>query len=147
MRRRCFVAAAALLFGACASPSGPPVAQVGAASSSERWIATWAAPAVARVDQPVLTLPAAALAFPWARDVPAAVEAAGLGSSPLPVGGMSALHFKDQTLRQIAHVSVGGARVRVVLSNSLGTAPLRIGAAQVALRDTGRASSRAPPGC
>ena len=137
MRRRCFVAAAALLLGACVSSSGPPAAQVGAASSSERWIATWAAPAVARVDQPAQTLSAAALANPWARDVPAAVEAVGLGSSPLPVGGMSALHFKDQTLRQIAHVSVGGARVRVVLSNSLGTAPLRIGAAQVALRDTG----------
>src|SRR4029453_3964366 len=111
--------------------------QAGAASSSERWIATWAAPAVARVDQPAQTLAAAALAFPWARDVPAGVEAAGLGSQPLPVGGMSPLHFKDQTLRQIARVSVGGARVRVVLSNSLGTAPLRIGRAQVALRAPG----------
>jgi len=92
---------------------------------------------VARGDLPAQTLSAAALGFPWARDVPAAVEAAGLGAQPLPVGGMSPLHFKDQTLRQIAHVSVGGARVRVVLSNSLGTAPLRIGAAQVALRDSG----------
>jgi len=137
MRRRCFVVATALLLGACASPSAPPASQDGAASSSERWIATWAAPAVARVDQPAQTLSAAALTYPWARDVPAAVEAAGLGSQPLPVGGMSQLHFKDQTLRQIARVSVGGARVRIVLSNSLGTAPLRIGAAQVALRDTG----------
>ena len=137
MRRRCFVVAAALLLGACASPSAPPASQAGAASSSERWIATWAAPAVARVDQPAQTLSAAALTYPWARDVPAAVEAAGLGSQPLPVGGMSQLHFKDQTLRQIARVSVGGARVRIVLSNSLGTTPLRIGAAQVALRDTG----------
>jgi lysophospholipase L1-like esterase len=137
MRRRVFVAAAALLLGACASPSGPPSAQAGAASPSQRWIATWAAPAVARLDQPAQTLSAAALAFPWARDVPAAVEAAGLGAQPLPVGSMSALHFKDQTLRQIARVSVGGARVRVVLSNSLGTLPLRIGAAQVALRNSG----------
>ena len=47
------------------------------------------------------------------------------------------MHFKDQTLRQIAHVSIGGSRVRIVLSNSLGTLPLRIGAAQVALRDKG----------
>jgi lysophospholipase L1-like esterase len=137
MRRRCFVAAAALLLSACVSPSGPLLAQAGAASPSERWIATWAAPAVARVDQPAQTLSAAALAYPWARDVPAAVEAAGLGSQPLPLGGTSPLHFTDQTLRQIARVSVGGARVRVVLSNSLGTAPLRIGAAQVALRETG----------
>ena len=137
MMRRYFLAAAALLLGACTTPSGPPATQTGVASASERWIATWAAPAVARVDQPAQTLSAAALAYPWARDVPAAVETAGFGSQPLPVGGMSLLHFKDQTLRQIARVSVGGARVRVVLSNSLGTAPLRIGAAQVALRDTG----------
>ena len=69
--------------------------------------------------------------------MPAAVETAGLGLQPLPVGGMSSLHFKDQTLRQITRVSVGGTRIRVVLSNSLGTAPLRIAAAQVTLRDTG----------
>jgi lysophospholipase L1-like esterase len=55
----------------------------------------------------------------------------------LEIGGMSRLHFKDQTLRQIGHVSIGGSRVRVVLANSLGTLPLRIGAAQVALRDKG----------
>ena len=137
MRRRCLFAAAALLLGACASPSGPPATATGAVTPSERWIATWAAPPVARGDLPAQTLSAAAQANPWARDVPAAVEAVGLGSQPLPVGGMSRLHFKDQTLRQIARVSVGGARVRVVLSNSLGTAPLRIGAAQVALRDKG----------
>lgn len=137
MKRRCFVAAAALLLGACTTPSGQPATQSGLASASERWIATWAAPAVARLDQPTQTLSAAALAYPWARDVPAAVDAAGIGSQPLPVGGMSPLHFKDQTLRQITRVSVGGTRVRVVLSNSLGTSPLRIGAAQVALRDTG----------
>lgn len=137
MKRRYFVAAFALLLGACTTPSGPSATQSGVASASERWIATWAAPAVARVDQPAQTLSAAALAYPWARDVPAAVETAGLGSQPLPAAGMSPLHFKDQTLRQITRVSVGGSRVRVVLSNSLGTAPLRIGAAQVALRDTG----------
>src|SRR5205085_2681337 len=36
---------------------------------------------------------------------------------------------------QIAHVSIGGSRVRVVFANTLGTAPLTIGAAHVALRD------------
>src|SRR4051812_10343938 len=120
MKRRLFAAAAALLLGACSTPSGPSPTKPGEASVSERWIATWAAPAVARSDQPAQTLSAAALAYPWARDVPAAVESAGLASQPLPVGGMSPLHFKDQTLRQIARVSVGGSRVRVVLSNSLG---------------------------
>src|SRR5204863_2795552 len=37
-------------------------------------------------------------------------------------------------LRQIVHVSLGGGRVRVVLSNAFGTAPLPFGAVAVALR-------------
>ncbi|WP_203701330.1 SGNH/GDSL hydrolase family protein [Asanoa iriomotensis] len=40
----------------------------------------------------------------------------------------------NQTLRQVAHVSVGTDRVRVRLSNRWGTAPLVVEAAQVALR-------------
>ena len=107
-------------------------------SPSERWVSTWAAPPVARVDQPAQTLSAAAQGFPWARDVPASVGEATPGQE-LDVGGGSSLHFKDQTLRQVARVSVGGARVRVVLANTFGTQPLRIGAAQVALRDKGAA--------
>jgi hypothetical protein len=107
-----------------------------AASAPEHWISTWAAPAVARTDQPAQTLSPAAQAYPWAQDVPSAVREAA-ANQQLEIGGMSRLHFKDQTLRQIAHVSIGGSRVRVVLANSLGTLPLRIGAAQVALRDKG----------
>lgn len=45
----------------------------------------------------------------------------------------------NQTIRQIVAVSIGGKRVRVVLSNEYGTIPLRIGAAQVALADKGSA--------
>ena len=45
--------------------------------------------------------------------------------------------FENQTIREIAHVSVGGRRVRVRLSNAFGVAPLRIGAARVALRRIG----------
>jgi lysophospholipase L1-like esterase len=45
------------------------------------------------------------------------------------------MHFNNQTLRQIVHTSIGGSRVRVVLSNAYGSAPLLIGAAHVALRD------------
>ena len=37
------------------------------------------------------------------------------------------------TLRQIVHVSLGGSRVRIVLSNEFGLDPLTIGAAHVAL--------------
>lgn len=45
--------------------------------------------------------------------------------------------FNDQTLRLIVHTSIGGTQVRIRVSNELGTAPLRIGAAQVALRRSG----------
>ena len=38
-----------------------------------------------------------------------------------------------QTVRQVARLSVGGPRVRIVLSNAYGKVPLRIGAATVAL--------------
>ena len=41
--------------------------------------------------------------------------------------------FAHQTLRQIVHVSLGGDRVRVVLSNTYGTLPLAVGAAHIAL--------------
>ena len=45
----------------------------------------------------------------------------------------------NQTIRQIAAVSIGGKRVRVVVSNEYGTMPLRVGAAQIALADKGSA--------
>ena len=117
---------------------GAMVGTAPAASAQQPWISTWAAPPVARAEQPAQSLSAAAQAFPWARDVPPAVQSAAAGQQ-LEVGGASALHFKDQTLRQIAHVSAGGSSVRVVLANTFGTQALRIGAAQVALRDKGPA--------
>jgi lysophospholipase L1-like esterase len=54
----------------------------------------------------------------------------------LAIGGQSPLHFSNQTLRQITHITLGGSRFRVVLSNTFGVAPLTIGAAHLALRDT-----------
>ena len=42
--------------------------------------------------------------------------------------------FTDQTLRLIVHTSIGGSQVRIRVSNELGTTPLRIGAAHIALR-------------
>ena len=104
-----------------------------AASPPLPWISTWAAPAVARTDQPAQTLSSTAQAFPWSKEVPAAVRDA-TPNQELPISGASPLHFKDQTLRQVAHISVGGSRVRVVLSNSLGILPLKIGAASLALQ-------------
>src|SRR6476646_9092011 len=45
----------------------------------------------------------------------------------------------NQTIRQTARVSVGGDKLRVVLSNEYGSQPLVIGAAHVALSDQGSA--------
>lgn len=45
--------------------------------------------------------------------------------------------FDGQTLRQILHTSVGGSAVRVLLSNAFGSQPLVIGAAHVAIRNSG----------
>ena len=41
--------------------------------------------------------------------------------------------LQGHTVRQVARISVGGPRVRIVLSNAYGKVPLRIGAATVAL--------------
>jgi len=41
----------------------------------------------------------------------------------------------DQTVRNIVYASVGGASVRVRLTNAFGTAPLTVGAASVAIAD------------
>ncbi len=61
-------------------------------------------------------------------------------ASPQPVWGPDfpvALNMprnlRNQTLRQIVHVSIGGNRVRVVLSNEYGDRPMRVGAAHIAL--------------
>src|SRR5690606_20138234 len=46
----------------------------------------------------------------------------------------------NQTVRQVARVSVGGDRVRVRLSNEYGSTPLVIGAARIALAGDGAAT-------
>src|SRR6188508_1559884 len=82
--------------------------------NEQRWLGTWFAASTGRVDAPAASVTT---------------------HEGLPVGGQSPLHFSNQTLRQIARITLGGSRFRVVLSNTFGTAPLTIGAAQVALRD------------
>ena len=53
---------------------------------------------------------------------------------PLPAALQT---FTDQTVRLIVHTSIGGSGLRIRLSNELGSTPLRIGAAHVALRGSG----------
>jgi lysophospholipase L1-like esterase len=45
---------------------------------------------------------------------------------------LSAEDFRDATLRQVVHVSTGGSRIRLRLSNAFGTAPLQIQMVHVA---------------
>jgi lysophospholipase L1-like esterase len=78
-------------------------------AAQERWIPTWATS-----PQP---LPAP---FPGAPGAP----------PPPPRTDRS---FKNQTVRMVVHTSIPGRRVRVQLSNAYGAAPLRIGAAHIAL--------------
>ena len=51
-------------------------------------------------------------------------------TTPAPA---EAAAFSNQTLRMIAHVSLGGSRLRVRLSNAYGTAKLAIGAVHIGL--------------
>jgi lysophospholipase L1-like esterase len=116
------VASTALVAASLAS--GPALrAQSG---SPDHWVGTWASAVVPRDPHPPVP-PQVVPVVPPGQPIPALAP-------PQP-----ALNFRDQTLRQIVHTSLGGGRVRVVVSNAFGTAPLVVGAAQVALRDKGAA--------
>lgn len=58
----------------------------------------------------------------------------GTAGPPLPAALQT---FTDQTVRLIVHTSIGGAQVRIRVSNELGSTPLVIGSAHVALRQSG----------
>ena len=80
-----------------------------AAGADTAWLASWSASPQA-VWQPDFILPA---------NMPA--------------------RLNDQTVRQVARLSVGGARLRLVLSNAHGGAPLQVGAVTLALAAGGSA--------
>ena len=56
-------------------------------------------------------------------------------TAPVSQAPGATVNLNNQTLRQIVHISAGGDRVRVRVSNAFGTAPLIVGAAHVAVRD------------
>jgi lysophospholipase L1-like esterase len=95
---------------------------------ADHWVATWA---TALVSRPVPQAPPAAPAASAApAPAPAAPAAPGGGRGFAPPTTVN-----NQTVRQIVRTSVGGSRVRIVLSNAFGTAPIEIGAGNIALRD------------
>jgi lysophospholipase L1-like esterase len=57
----------------------------------------------------------------------------GVFPAPMP------MMFSNQSIRQIAHVSVGGSSPRVHLSNLFGTSPLALGGVHLALASAGSA--------
>jgi len=79
-------------------------------AATEHWVGTWATAPVSIPSQPG-------------------------GQAQLQQGPPPSVN--NQTLRQIVHTSIGGDRVRIVLTNAFGTAPLALGGAHVALRDKG----------
>lgn len=105
----------AVSFPAAAQPAG-----------GDRWVATWAAPLVARPETPQRP------AEP--PPVPEGAEVFRL----IPVLNND-IRIDGQTIRQIVRASAGGERIRIVVSNVHGTEPLEIGGAAVALRADGPA--------
>ena len=116
-RRRSFAVAAGL---ACLLSTLPSL--VTAQSRGERWLGTWATSEVARPQTP-----------PTPVQGPPPFMRNECPAGPPPASAF--MHFTNQTLRQIVHTSIGGSKARVVLSNGYGTAPLTVGAAQIALRE------------
>lgn len=129
-RRLARLALAALVLG-LAWPGGHASLRAQTGRSGERFVATWATAVVARPQGPPAAAPVApgSLCAPPTFGPPQGRQ--GGGPPPTPP---APLNFANQTLRQIVHVSIGGERVRVVLSNAFGSVPLAVGAAHVALR-------------
>lgn len=121
------------------------------APTDERWVAAWSTAVVAAppVQQAVAGRGQAPPAAPTSAQPPAAQPApppaapagppAGTATAPTPPpalpGPAPVRNFNNQTLRLIVHPTLGGDRLRIVLSNAFGTAPLVVGAAHVALRE------------
>ncbi len=83
----------------------------------------------------VATTSAAAPTSDWIGAWSASVQPVWTPDFPFPIGLPRS--FWLQTIRQTVRTSVGGHRVRVVLSNEYGDAPLVVSAAHVALSDGG----------
>src|SRR5687768_4138318 len=88
------------------------------AQSTERWIGTWATALIGRPQIPPMPGPPAPA--PFMRNACQAVPPAATPAAQPPAGTTFApppfTHFTNQTLRQIVRASIGGSRVRVVLS-------------------------------
>jgi lysophospholipase L1-like esterase len=87
----------------------------------------------------VMAVAPAAAQTVGSHDSPSTPWVATWSAPPMLSGSALAapIALEDQTVQNVVHVSVGGRRVRVRLSNAFGAAPLLIGAAHVALHGDG----------
>ena len=121
-----FVTVAALAFYFLALT---PATHAQSGSVGEHWVGTWTTAQVGRPQNPPPPPPPGPIASPVPGQPPIPVP------PPQPAIPLPFMQFNNQTLRQIVHISIGGSRARIALSNTFGTAPLTIAAAEVALRD------------
>jgi len=105
----------------------------GAKKGTDYWVGTWATALVIRPTGPPSGPPAAGGPPAGPNGAPAGGPAAA-GGAPRPPPPAT---VQNQTLRENVHTSIGGDKVRVVLSNVFGTAPLEIGSAAIALQSDG----------
>jgi lysophospholipase L1-like esterase/energy-converting hydrogenase Eha subunit A len=101
------------------------------AGSQNRWMISagrlLAAAAIAVLSALCLALP------PAAAETPARGWVSSWTASPQGPRGIMPASLSNRTIRQTVHLSLGGGKVRIRLSNEFGTKPLLIGAASVAL--------------
>ena len=104
-----------------------------AQKATDHWVATW-------TTAPMVLRPPAVQ--PPANGGPQRGGAAGFSGAPGFSGGRGGggfnrgpQSFNNQTIRMIAHTSIGGRRLRVELTNPFGGTTVNVGAAHIALRD------------
>jgi lysophospholipase L1-like esterase len=106
------------------------------AQAADHWVGTWSTAEVGRPQSPP---PPAPLFPPFMANQCSPSPAAAVATPP-PGQTFAPLPFvqlTNQTLRQIIHTSIGGTKVRVLISNAYGSAPVTIGAGHIALRENG----------
>ena len=111
--------ACAIAVTAWALVAASPSSVASGASRGEHWVSTWA---TAQQLTPIVNPT-------WVKPPPKA----DVHSPILPAPE----HLKDETVRMIVRTTVGGAQVRLQLSNALGYAPIIIGSTHIAVQDRG----------
>jgi len=85
----------------------------------------------------VVLLAAVCISQPAFSQTSANMHWVGTWAASPALGNSRAPKVANQTLREIIHTTIGGKKVRIRVSNLFGTTSLTIGAAHIAVRDTG----------